>query len=192
MSKSGSVASRSKKTRMMSILFSVLASTMIAAVPPAGAKSLKEVLESREDLSVFTQALQQSPLWDRLGSQNLLTIFVPSNAGMREERSSFLLQEILLTDGNKSRLWDRMALHMVPGVRRSTEGGSQRSEINTLAALCISIQVSGEKTLVGPEALVTEHIAADNGSLLVIDRMLWRPWNGGDHCDSPPLEQTVD
>lgn len=189
MSKPASIASNSKKTRMMSILFSVFASTMIAAAPPAGAKSLTALLESREDLSVFTNALKQSPLWEQVDSAETLTIFAPSNAGMREEGSSFLLEEVLVTKANKSRLLDRLALHLAPGVNLSSADIQLQAEINTLADFCVPMKKVGERIRIGPEAVVTEHIAAEDGSLYVINRLLWRPWDGGSHCDSPPLEQ---
>jgi hypothetical protein len=40
----------------------------------------------------------------------------------------------------------------------------------------------GSAVRVGPEAVVTNYMAADNGMVFIIDRLLWQPWNDDSGC----------
>lgn len=183
-------SARKRGPMVLGAVFTALVSTMIVVAPAAKAETIEEVLNSRGDLSTFTNALKQSHLWDRLSSYAPLILFVPSNTALEANGSAFLLEQVLITQPNKQLLWDSMALHIAPQQVMPAEMESY-SEKNTLAALCISIEVVDGRIRVGPEASLIERISTDDGSVYVLDRLLWRSWEGGDHCNGPVVSQAL-
>jgi uncharacterized surface protein with fasciclin (FAS1) repeats len=144
--------------------------------------SLQALMDSRPDLSIFTHALRQSGIWERLEGGAPVIVLAPSDRAMDAEGSTFLLDQVLLTDANAERLKDLIALHVVPG-SSSLEGLVDDGEIGTLDGVCMPLFDEDGRLRIGPQAFVVEQHLAEGGRLYVIDHLLWRPWQGEDPCE---------
>ena len=160
-----------------------LAAALVAIASSAAAEPVKALLESNAELGVFTRALKQSGLWSGLEAGGPVTVFAPSDRALRDEGATFLLAEVLTTEPNRQRLSDVMAYHVHVGLSLSPEDISEH-RIVAGDGTCFLLYRSGSAIRMGPEAAVVRHIAADNGGVYVIDRLLWRTWDGRDLCGS--------
>ena len=143
--------------------------------------SISAFMEDDKRLTVFTNALKSSSVWEHLNNSNS-TLFVTSDKALRAEGSSFLLDVVLKKKENEERLNRLMAHHLVP----SKLSIAELSKIGMHASMgedCISITIAGGSIRVGPEAFVTESVSAKNGSIYFIDRLLWQPYLESHHCD---------
>ena len=155
---------------------------------PAGAASVMERLQEDGNLSIFATAVQKAGLGDRLSGPGQITVFVPSNRAMRNEGSAFLLESVLLSDGNEGRLSDVVSHHVVQGLQLRAGAIAETKDIDTLSRSCLRIERFGSALKVGPEAVVTKRLAADNGVILIVDRMLWAPWQNASACEDSMLQ----
>ena len=155
---------------------------------PAGAASILDRLQEESELSVFAAALQKSELADKLAGPGEITLFAPSDRAMRKQGSTFLLETVLVSDGNRQRLSELLMHHAVRGLRLQTGAIAEAKEVDTLARVCLRIERFGSAMKVGPEAVVTKRLEADNGVIYVIDRMLWVPWQGATSCGDMMLQ----
>ncbi len=157
--------------------------TSVAYEPqPTAALSVNAVLESKTEFSIFTNALKKSGLWDRIAAEDAVTLFVVPDKAMKDEGSAFLLEKVLVTKSNKERLFDLMSFHSLFGVRLSPDEIEREAKLNTSANSCLPVYRLGSGIRVGPEAVVTEYLFAENGVIFVIDRLLWQPWQDDGPC----------
>ena len=176
-----SVAKRPSRVHLIaSLLLSVG-----AVASPALAAPIDKVLDTKKELSIFAEALRQSGLWERTATEASVTMFVPSDRAMRNEGSAFLLEKVLITNSNHQRLTDVMSHHVVFGSNLAPDDITGSLELKTGPNSCLSVFKAGSGTRVGPEAVVTDHIVADNGVIYVIDRLLWEPWDATSTCTEP-------
>jgi uncharacterized surface protein with fasciclin (FAS1) repeats len=151
------------------------------ATTGAAASSLQEVIENEPRFSIFANALKQTGLWQDLESREASTVFVPSDEALKAAGSAPLLEGVLLSEANRKRLRDVMSYHVHVGQQLSP-AGIENVELVAENGACLLISRVGGGIRVGPSAVVTQHIRTNDGSLFVIDRLLWRPWNGEDLC----------
>lgn len=146
---------------------SLLAVSSLAAKPA----NLYEAVSGDERLALFANAVKQAGLARTLNDDGSYTLFSPSDQGMIEEGSAFLLNAVLLTPSNADRLADLVRHHIVPvGVSLETV---DRINLPTLANVHLFVDRHGTTVIVGGRAIVTDHLVVDNGVLYVVDRLLW-------------------
>jgi uncharacterized surface protein with fasciclin (FAS1) repeats len=155
-----------------------------ATAAPGNAASVHDILSSDRNFSIFRNAVDKAALMPRLRREAPVTLFLPSDQAMHDEGSAFLLRDVLVTDSNKERLLTTLSQHIHFGVKLIPSEISEH-QLYTEDGGCIYVYRTGPSLRVGPEAVVTQYISADDGVIFVIDRLLWQPWYGGSHCPDP-------
>ena len=142
---------------------------IVAAV----AKNLQEQLAADADLMIFSSALEKSGLAPTIREKGPFTLFVPSDGGMRNEGSAFLLEKVLLTKSNKNLLSHIISYHVVQGTPLIPEMLDGSVDLDTLSGGRLSVTRFRSSLAVGPVSVVTRKIEAENGVIYVLDRLLW-------------------
>ena len=160
--------------------------TLIAAgltlLPQAAtAAPIDNLLESGE-FAIFSAALKQAGLWDRITSDDGVTLFLISDEAMRDEGSAFLLSEVLTTPSNQQRLVELMSYHVSFGGPLSPKEIAGEVMLRMSADACLPVFRLGTALRVGPEAAVVDIKTVDNGVVYLIDRLLWQPWQDESGC----------
>jgi uncharacterized surface protein with fasciclin (FAS1) repeats len=166
----------------LAALAAVTAGAAALLAEPASAERVDKVLASQNEFSIFTNALRKSGLWEQIQTRDAVTIFAISDKAMSDEGSTFLLDKVLLTNSNQERLFDLMSYHVLFGTTLNPEGIDGEVKLDTAEDSCLVVWRMGTAVRVGPEAVVTSHMAADNGVVYVIDRLLWQPWDDQRSC----------
>jgi uncharacterized surface protein with fasciclin (FAS1) repeats len=163
-------------------LLRALIAAGIALLPQAAtAAPINNLLESGE-FEIFSAALKQAGLWDRITSEEGVTLFLVSDEAMRNEGSAFLLGEVLTTRSNRQRLVDLMSYHVSFSGALLPEGIRGDAMLTTNAGACLPVFRLGTGLRVGPEAVVVDVKHVDGGMVYVIDRLLWQPWQEAETC----------
>jgi uncharacterized surface protein with fasciclin (FAS1) repeats len=160
-----------------------------AAGAPGRAVSadLAQVISSDPRLTLFARAITRAGLAPTLREPGTIA-FLPSDKALVNEGSAFLLDNVLLTDANAGRLTDLVRHHIVRA-RRDAPKLNGRDQLQTLAGVPLVVTRVGTGLLVDCCAVVTDRIAAENGVVYVVDRLLWprdRRWQSGVTPDSAP------
>lgn len=149
----------------------------------ARSANLYQELATDDRLALFSNAVKQAGLSERLMEAGPLILFVPSDQAMINEGSAFLLGRVLLTKSNIERLADLVLHHIVPA-RRLTLDQLEGCDLPTLAHVSLRVDRLGKALVVGGWAVVTDRKVADNGIIYIIDRLLWpRDWQGRQAAD---------
>jgi uncharacterized surface protein with fasciclin (FAS1) repeats len=143
--------------------------------------SVQTLISSRRDLRIFAGAVQGTAIWSEMGKAESITLFVPSDRSLGREGSAFLLDKVLIAPSNRERLHQVLSYHIYVGLRLVPEDVEDR-ELVSMRGACFLLSRAGSGARIGPEAVVTDYIPANNGGIYVIDRLLWKPWNGNNSC----------
>jgi uncharacterized surface protein with fasciclin (FAS1) repeats len=163
-------------------LFRVLIGVSLGLLPRTSvALPIKEAIDTGE-FKIFSTALKKAGLWDRITSEDGVTLFVVSDKAMRDEGSAFLLEKVLVTRYNQQRLINLMSYHVYFGAPVLPRNIHREVSLNPGTGPCLSVYRSGTSIRVGPEAVVTDMKLADGGIIYVIDRLLWQPWQDEEIC----------
>jgi uncharacterized surface protein with fasciclin (FAS1) repeats len=149
---------------------------------PASAQPMDKLLAAHSEFSIFTNALRKSGLWEQIQTRDGMTIFAISDEAMSDEGSTFLLDKVLITKSNQERLFNLMSFHVLFGTTLDPESIDGEVKLDTAEDSCLSVWRMGTAVRVGPEAVVTSYMSADNGVVFVIDRLLWQPWDDHRSC----------
>jgi len=152
------------------------ATLLIGLSLPAKSASLYEEMVGDDRLALFANAVERAGRAQMLKEDGPFILFVPSDQAMIDEGSAFLLEGVMLTRSNADLLTDLVQHHMVPTRQPSAEI-LHRIELPTLATVPLLVDPHGTTLIVAGRALVTDRLAADNGSIFIVDRLLWpRQW----------------
>ncbi len=144
--------------------------------PHARSANLYQTVSAEKELSLFSNAVEQAGLSDKLKEAGPITLFIPSDQAMANEGSAFLLEGVLLTRSAAGQLTDLVLHHIVPA-ECLTADQLDSVVLPTLANVPLSVVRVGSGVVVGRSAVVTDRKVADNGIVYVIDRLLWpRDW----------------
>lgn len=159
----------------------LFAVTFVLLPHAAAALSIETVLNSGE-FGIFSAALKKSGLWERMTSENEVTLFIVPDEAMRDEGSAFLLEKVLQTKYNQQRLEDLMSYHVSLGEAVLPDQLQSEVMLSTAAGACLPLYRLGTGIRVGPEAVVTEVKLVGRGIVYVVDRLLWQPWRDEATC----------
>lgn len=165
-------------------LSSVLIAASLALLPhTALALPIEEALNTGE-FSIFSAALKKSGVWDRMTSEDSVTLFLISDKALRDEGSAFLLGTVYMTKGSQRSLFNLMSYHISFAAPLLPDEIPREVKLGMSAGACLPVWKSGGGIRVGPEAVVTDVRRVDNGIIYVIDRLLWQPWQDEERCDA--------
>ena len=123
-------------------------------------------------MGLFSNAVQQAGLSEKLREAGPFTLFVPSDQAMANEGSAFLLERVLVTNSAAENLADLVLHHIVPAKRLTSEQLDSVA-LPTMAGVSLRVDRLGKALVVGGWAVVTDRKVADNGIIYIIDRLLW-------------------
>ncbi len=114
-------------------------------------------------------ALQAAGLVDTLKGKGPFTVFAPTDAAFAALPAGTV--ESLLKPENKQKLTDILTYHVVAGNVKAADV-VKLSEAKTVNGKAVAIKVDGGKVQVGGANVVKADIAATNGTIHVIDKVL--------------------
>lgn len=148
-----------------------LAST--AADAPASATTTGDIVASaaaRDDLDVLVRVLEETGFADTLRGQGPYTLFAPNDAAFDDIPLGMV--DTMLLPENRQRFLQILSFHVVPQKLSSTDLGGGTRSFPTLEGGPVSIVGSAGAIAVDRATIVTPDIAAANGVIHVIDRVL--------------------
>ncbi len=137
-----------------------------------------EQLLSDSSVSVFAEALEQSGVLNGLDSRMKYTMFVPADSALAAEGSKYLLETVLVAEGNEQRLQQVLSYHIVEG-----EVGFETRTVPTIDGSCLDLAVDGDKISVGLESQVLSSEIKGNFTIYQVDRMVSQRWDDARLCD---------
>jgi len=163
-------------------LSGLIAASLSLLPHTAMALPIEQVLNTGH-FSIFWAALKKSGLWDRMISEDSVTLFLISDKALRDEGSAFLLGTVYMTNGSRRSLFNLMSYHVSFGAPLLPDEISHEVKLGMSEGACLPVWKLGAGIRVGPEAVVTDVQRVDNGVVYVIDRLLWQPWQDEERCD---------
>ena len=167
---------------MRKALTTLLATTAVAlligaSAAPAGAqdtsdKTIVEIAQSNPDLSTLVTAVTKAELAETLSGPGPFTVFAPTNDAFAALPAGTL--DTLLADPT-GQLADILKLHVMSGAVDSKAAiAAAGGTVDTLGGP-ISVELDGDKLVVGGATVVTADIKASNGVIHVIDAVITKP-----------------
>ncbi len=155
----------------------LMSATALAGAPQrpdsGPAPSAGAAVQTDERLTMFANALEQSGVERSIGPSEEWTLFVPSDVALRNEGSAFLLEIVLLAEGNAERLGDVVGHHLLRGQRLDLGVQAESLVATSAAGTPLVIEPVGAGTRIDGHAIVVDRVDAGSGVIYVIDRILW-------------------
>lgn len=170
-------------TLWMPALAAVLSTAAIFALPasvaarpvPAAAQSIAqtpgtivEVASGADQFETLVQAVQAANLVNALSAAGPLTVFAPTDEAFADLPEGVLAA--LLKPENRDLLTQILTYHVVPGRVRSTD--LKDGSVTSLQGSGIAINVTPERVVVNNGSVTAADIAASNGVVHQINRVL--------------------
>ena len=146
-------------------------SSQPAPTPPGG-KTIVELAVATPDLSTLVTALTAAGLVGTLNGVGPFTVFAPTNEAFAALPAGTVAN--LLKPENKAQLVDILTYHVVSGnvLAKDLSDGEM---IATVEGKSVEARVSGNDIFINSARVMTADIAATNGVVHVIDRVLLPP-----------------
>lgn len=132
------------------------------------------IIEQESSLSKFNKALKLAGLTETLAGKGEFTVFAPTNAAF--EALPVGTWEALLRPQNRAKLVKLLKYHMVD--RKVTAKDIESGKVETLKGNAVKIKVNTEpvtkteQVTLNDAKVIGDSIAADNGVLIAIDKVL--------------------
>jgi len=154
-------------------MFALGASAALAPLPLAARMSGPDIVDiaaGNPDFSTLVAAVQAAGLVDTLKGPGPFTVFAPTNAAFAALPAGTV--ESLLMPENRDQLVNILTYHVVPGIIRAERVVGQRGRIAMVNGGFISIDGRHGVRINRSANVVATDIAASNGLIHVIDRVL--------------------
>lgn len=143
-----------------------------AAEAPSAARAQADIVDTAIAAGQFTTlaaALQAAGLVDTLRGEGPFTVFAPTDAAFAALPAGTL--DSLLEPENRDRLVAILTYHVVPG-RYPAARVAGLDQATTVQGGRVDIAASGDSVTVGGARVVAADVAASNGVIHVIDKVL--------------------
>ena len=150
-------------------VFLALAASNVTAVAPP---TIPELAISAGRFDTLVAAVGAADLGGALSSEGPFTVFAPTDAAFSRVDGETL--QFLLTAEGKPELIRILKHHVVPG-RLDAATLLGRDEVETLAGTTLALETGRDRLFVGDAVVETADLAASNGIVHVIDRVLLPP-----------------
>jgi uncharacterized surface protein with fasciclin (FAS1) repeats len=137
----------------------------------ASTETIVEIAAGNPDFSTLVKAVQAAGLADTLSGQGPFTVFAPTNKAFAALPKGTLAK--LLKPGNRNLLHKVLTYHVVSGDLMAKDLRSGR--VATVEGRRVTVRVRHGKIRVNKSNVVKADIAAKNGVIHVIDRVLLPP-----------------
>ncbi len=133
--------------------------------------TIVDVAAANPSFSTLVAAVKAAGLVETLSGKGPFTVFAPTNAAFAALPKGTV--ETLLKPANKAKLIKVLTYHVVPG---KVESKTLKSgPVKTVEGATVTVKVAGGKVIVNKSTVTTADIAASNGVIHVIDRVLLPP-----------------
>jgi len=147
-----------------------------AGAQTAPTQNIVEIAQANPDFSTLVSAVSAAGLVDTLSGPGPFTVFAPTNAAFAALPAGTL--DSLLKDP-KGALTDILKLHVMSGAVDSKAAiAAAGGTVDTLGGK-VSVELKGDKLVVGGATVVTADIKATNGVIHVIDAVITKPASSG-------------
>jgi uncharacterized surface protein with fasciclin (FAS1) repeats len=164
--------SRSLRACVAALSMTAFAVPAVAADQGAHVAAKADIVDTAVAAGQFktlAAALQAAGLVDTLKGKGPFTVFAPTDAAFAALPAGTL--DSLLKPENKQKLTDILTFHVVAGNVKAADV-VKLSEAKTVNGKSVGIKVDGGKVQVGGANVVKADIAASNGTIHVIDKVL--------------------
>ena len=157
-----------------------MAAVIVGGATSAGAQSdppgnIVEIAQATPDLSTLVTAVSAAGLAETLSGPGPFTVFAPTNAAFAALPAGTL--DTLLADPT-GQLASILKLHVISGAVDSEAAiAAAGGTVETLGGP-ITVELEGEKLVVGGATVTTADIEASNGVVHVIDAVITKPAGG--------------
>lgn len=159
----------------MTLKMLALAGAAALALAPTPALAQKDIVDTAVAAGQFktlASALTAAELVQTLKGPGPYTVFAPTDAAFAKLPAGTL--QSLLKPENKAQLTAILTYHVVPGKVTSAEV-VKLSQANTVEGKPLTIHTMGKAVMINNATVVKADIAASNGVIHVIDRVLLPP-----------------
>ncbi len=176
------------KIVMLGCLAACLSFTQVSAQSTAGAsasstspaaQSSKDIVQTaagNPDFSTLVSAVKAADLATTLSGAGPFTVFAPTNEAFSALPSGAV--EDLLKPANKSKLASVLKYHVVPGKLMAADLKDGQT-LKTVAGEELTVKMMGDKVMVGGAEVSQADVAASNGVIHVIGKVLMPGANMG-------------
>lgn len=141
-------------------------------VSKAQSKNIVELAMGNENLSTLVAAVKAGGLVETLQGDGPFTVFAPTNEAFAALPAGTL--EMLLKPENKDKLVAILTYHVVPGkVMSSNLSNGQKAK--TVQGENVMVDISYGNVKISGAKVVTADVAASNGVVHVIDKVILPP-----------------
>ena len=163
--------------KIMKSLKYILGATAVAvslslAALPATAKDIVDTAVGAGQFKTLVAAVKAAGLVDTLKGTGPFTVFAPTDAAFAKLPAGTL--EMLLKPENKSKLAAILTYHVLPGKVMSGDIAGKRMMVDTVQGSKIDVNATSG-VMVNDANVVTADIAASNGVIHVIDKVIVPP-----------------
>ncbi len=135
-------------------------------------RTVLELASDSENFSTLVAAVDAAGLTEALSGESSLTVFAPTNEAFEALGSETL--KGLLTEQGRPQL-RRILLHHVVAGDVPADELVRKDRVETLAETSLSVKAALGRVFIGEAAIETADLAASNGMIHVIDRVLLPP-----------------
>lgn len=156
--------------RRILMLVPAIALLAACATPSAHAPaSVAAEIGSDPQLSTFAKLVAQTGLSDTLRLQGPYTVFAPTDEAFKDVPAK-TMEEL---GNDPARLRDVLSYHVVPG--KLTAADVKNAKVKTLQGATLELGRAGDYVTAGDALVQTADLAAANGTVHKIDRVLMPP-----------------
>ncbi len=155
----------------------VLAVTGLAIGSLSARASNQDLVDTAAGAGQFktlVAALKAADLVDTLKGPGPFTVFAPTDEAFAKLPAGTV--ENLLKPENKARLTAILTYHVVPGAVKA-EQVTKLDDAKTVNGAMVKVSTEGGKVMINDATVVTPDIAATNGVIHVIDKVILPPAN---------------
>jgi uncharacterized surface protein with fasciclin (FAS1) repeats len=135
------------------------------------AGTIVEVATANGSFNTLVAAVKAAGLADVLSGEGPFTVFAPTDAAFAALPKGTV--ENLLKPENRETLKKILTYHVVPGTVKSTD--IKTGEVKTVEGSPIKVRVQGRRVTVNNAKVTTADVAASNGVIHVIDKVILPP-----------------
>lgn len=139
-----------------------------AATATAPSGDIVAVAQGTPDLSTLVAAVTAAGLGSTLQGEGPFTVFAPTNAAFADIQSTV---DTLLKPANKKDLTNVLTYHVVPGTYKAADL-KDGQELTTVQGDTLKVTVDGDTVKVNDATVTQADVAASNGTVHVIDKVL--------------------
>src|SRR5690348_17220804 len=164
--------SRTSIASMAAVVLAVVGLAIGSTVARAGNQDIVDTAVDAGQLKTLVTALQAADLVDTLKGPKPFTVFAPTDEAFAKLPAGTL--ENLLKPENKAKLAAILTYHVVPGAVKA-EQVTKLDEAKTVNGAMAKVSTRDGKVMINDAIVVRADIAASNGVIHVIDKVILPP-----------------